>query len=65
MKLLPKSQFGYRKGKNISDLHISIQKTIYQSLNDKNVKSIDVIFLDLSDASDTVCHERLLKKLEL
>ena len=62
--IIPSCQYGYRKGISISDLHIDMQKIIFESQNKSNIKAIDIVFLDFSDAFDTISHNRLFKKLE-
>lgn len=62
--IIPEAQYGYRKGIGISDLHIDLQKVIFEAQKENSVKAIDMIFLDLSDAFDTVPHERLFEKLK-
>ena len=62
--IIPSCQYGYRKCTSISDLHIDMQKIIFESQNRSDVKAIDIMFLDFSDAFDTISHKRLFKKLE-
>jgi len=61
--LMPKQQYSYKRGINISNQHIDLQNVIYNNLNDKRVKCVDIIFLDLSSAFDLVPHDMLLLKL--
>ena len=61
--LIPNEQYGYKKNVGISHQHLDIQKLIFDGLNDKNVLCIDLIFLDLSNAFDTVPHDKLLQIL--
>ena len=62
-KIIPDSQYGYRPGAGIHTIHMDIQKFIFKAFNDKNILGIDLVFLDLSDAFDTVSHKLLIKKL--
>ena len=62
-QIIPNSQYGYRKGIGIYHQNIDIQKVLFNGLNDKNVIAIDIVFLDLSNAFDTVPHDRLMYKL--
>ena len=61
--LIPKQQYSYKRGINISNQHIDLQNVIYNNLNDKHIKCVDIIFLDLSSAFDLVPHDMLLLKL--
>jgi hypothetical protein len=62
-KLILKQQYSYTKGISIFHQHIDLQNLIYEYLNDKAVKCVDLVFLDLSSAFDLVPHDRLLEKL--
>jgi hypothetical protein len=64
-KLIPKQQYSYTKGISIFHQHIDLQNLIYEYLNDKAVKRVDLVFLDLKSAFDLVPHDRLLEKLDL
>ena len=64
-QIIPQCQYGYKKSVSISDIHIDIQKLIFNSLINKNIKAIDIIFLDLSDAFDSISQKRLLNKLKI
>ena len=64
-QIIPNSQYGYRTGVSVFNLHIDMQNVIFKALNDIKVIAIDIIFLDLSDAFDSVFHKRLLKKIFL
>ena len=60
--IIPECRYGYRAKTGISKLHIDSQKIIHEALNENNL-GIDIIYLDLSDAFDTISHQRLLEKL--
>ena len=60
--ILYDKQFGFRK--NHSTSHTINYSIKYIADNLKQKKHIIVIFLDLSKAFDTICHNKLLVKLE-
>ena len=47
----------------IHNIHTDIQRLIFSSFNDMDYIGIDMIFLDLSEAFDSVCKNKLLEKL--
>ena len=63
-RIIPDIQFGYKKYSFLSDIHMNIQNIVFNSLIDTKVRAIDIVFLDLSDAFDTVSHPRMLYKLD-
>lgn len=60
--ILSDQQFGFRAGKSTEDAILSLTSNIYKSM-DKNQPSL-CVFIDLTKAFDTVCHKRLIEKLE-
>ena len=58
-------QYGFRTNISLYNLHLDVQKIIFSTFNRDDYLAIDLIFLDLSDAFDSVCHKKLLRKLEL
>ena len=60
--IIPNHQYSYKKNIGIHNIHIDIKKLILFSFNDKDYIGIDIIFLDLSDAFDSICHNKLLEK---
>lgn len=60
-KIISKNQFGFRKNLSTEDAIFEVTKTLYNSI-EKNKKQI-AIFIDLAKAFDTVCHKRLIEKL--
>ena len=58
-------QYGFRTNISSYNLHLDVQKIIFSTFNRDDYLAIDLIFLDLSDAFDSVCHKKLLRKLEL
>ena len=63
-QIIPDIQYGYKKHVSLSDLHLNIQKIIFNSLNDSKLRAVDIVFLDFSDAFDSVSHKKLLNKLK-
>src|SRR6266516_137319 len=59
-EVIPITQYGYKRNNGLHNIHIDLQKTIFDTFNNENYIGIDVIFLDFSDAFDTVCHKKLL-----
>ena len=60
--LLSDKQFGFLKGRSYALKLLSTLTYIVESLN-KNY-SLDIIFLDMQKALDSVCHNKLLLKLQ-
>lgn len=61
-KLISEKQFGFRAGKSTEDAIISLTHKIYEAL-DKRKPSL-CVFIDLTKAFDTVCHGKLIQRLE-
>jgi hypothetical protein len=62
--LINDTQYYFRKGYSLYCQHIDIQTIIFNALNDPKVLAIDLVFLDLSNAFDTISIELLLEKLK-
>ena len=60
---IPDCQYGYRPSTRLHEIHNDIQKIIFDTYNNRNYIGIDVIFLDMSDAFDSVSHFYLIEKL--
>ena len=60
---IPNNQYSYTKGISLYHQHIDIQYYIYSALQDKDVMAIDLDFLDLSNAFDTIPYDKLNSKL--
>ena len=60
--LFTKHQHGFRKGYSCVTQLIDVCEKLTDELDNKN--NIDIIYLDFQKASDTVPHQRLLKKLK-
>jgi hypothetical protein len=58
------TQYCFRKGYSLYCQHIDIQTIIFNALNDPKVLAIDLVFLDFSNAFDTISIELLLEKLK-
>ena len=61
--LLGTFQFGFRKHKSTISELLTVFDTLLEAKNKK--KEIMVLLYDLSAAFDTVCHETLMKKLQI
>lgn len=59
--ILSDMQYGFREGRSTQDAICDLTSRIYDSL-DKNEPTL-AIFVDLAKAFDTVCHTKLLDKL--
>lgn len=55
-------QYGYCKKVSIFHQILDLQKVVFEGLNDKKCKAVDVIFLDFSNAFDTIDHHNLFEK---
>jgi hypothetical protein len=64
LSLINDTQYCFRKGYSLYCQHIDIQTIIFNALNDPKVLAIDLVFLDLSNAFDTISVELLLEKLK-
>ena len=62
-KVIPDCQYGYKSNVGLHNLHIDVQKLILESLDNKGYHGEDLVFLDLSDAFNTISHTKLLQKL--
>lgn len=60
--ILSDSQSGFRKGRSCEQAAANFLKDVSECLDGNS--SCVAIYLDLRKAFDTVCHERLLKKIE-
>lgn len=60
--IINKEQFGFRKSKSTEDAVFALTNNIINNM-DSNKKCL-AVFLDLAKAFDTVCHQKLLVKLE-
>ena len=54
-------QYGFRKDYSSSHAVLDLTTTVYDAINDKKLASL--VMINLKKAFDTVCHERLLLKL--
>ena len=61
-KLLDENQFGFQKGKNITQAAIKLTSFVNQAYNSKSYSVC--FFLDLKKAFDTIDHDILLQKLD-
>lgn len=61
-KIISDRQFGFREGLSTEDAIAFLTSKLYDSL-DKSKPAL-VIFLDLAKAFDTVCHKKLLHRLQ-
>lgn len=61
-KILSEKQYGFRDGKSTDDAIYELTSLIYKAMDAS--KPALSIFVDLSRAFDTVCHHKLLEKLE-
>lgn len=57
-----KKQYGFTKGISLFHQLLDVQKEIFTGLRDKNCKAVDAIFLDFSNAFDTINHRALFEK---
>ena len=62
-KILNKCQYGFRKNSGTEHQLIDVITKFTSMLNDPSVKFIDAIFIDKSNASDSLSHGILLQKL--
>ena len=60
--VLAPNQFGFRSDRSAFHAILNLVTSIYDNINSK--KYLGTVTLDLSKAFDTVCHDRLLIKLE-
>lgn len=60
--LLSDKQFGFRTGKSTQDAIAYLIKLIYKKIDES--KPALCIFIDLAKAFDTVCHQKLIEKLQ-
>lgn len=60
--IISKNQYGFRAGYNTQDAASELTSKIYKALD--NSHRCLCIFLDLSKAFDSICHQRLMEKLE-
>ena len=61
-RLLDENQFGFQKGKNITQAAIKLTSLVSQAYNSKSYSVC--FFLDLKKAFDTIDHDILLQKLD-
>jgi hypothetical protein len=61
---LSNSQYGFVRGRSCETLLIDFLKSIYDAFENKLVKCVDVIMLDLSSAFDKVIHSTLIGKMQ-
>ena len=64
-KILNPSQYGFRKKSSTETYLRDFLYFVSNSFNDINVKYVDIIFLDMSNAFDSIPHGMLLNKLKL
>lgn len=61
--IIPPSQYSYKKSINCETQLIDLIFYITKAFSDKSVISVDIIFLDFSNAFNLVYHDILFKKL--
>jgi len=61
-QILPPSQIGFRKGYSTEGAIVSLTQSVLHALDSKK-KTIG-IFMDLSNAFDSVCHSKLIIYLD-
>lgn len=61
-EIISENQFGFQQNKSTEDAIATLTRYIYKALDEKTPSLC--IFVDLAKAFDTVCHKRLLYKLE-